>query len=226
MIVIIYFALAIGLLALAYSVGVVLGKGVNQSVTAVLVIQVVLIAALVLTKQGMIRIAPHFMLIPMNAAVWFFCRTTIGTAELVSVIDPLMLLFPIMAIVTILMDHPSVIIYTVVNIVTPVLLVLDREGSGILVRSKVVDIIQDGSLAMIVMGVSCYTFLDMSIKVHGLVVMSGMETERNAAKIRSILQQTSEVATRRCAPGIGRYRHRIRGAEIGASGDFKRNFID
>ncbi|MCU0844640.1 MAG: methyl-accepting chemotaxis protein [Spirochaetes bacterium] len=198
-IVIIYFALAIGLLALAFSVGVVQGKGVNESVTAALAIQVVLLAALVLTKQGMIRIAPHFMLIPMNAAVWFVCHTTIGTAELVSVIDTLMLLFPIMAIVTIITDRPSVIIYTVANIVTLVLLVLDWGRSGILVRSQVVDVIQDGSLAMIVMGVSCYTFLDMSIKAHALVVMSGMEIERNAAKIRSILLQTSEVATRLAA---------------------------
>jgi methyl-accepting chemotaxis protein len=198
-IVIIYFALALGLLALAFSVGVLQGKGVNESVSAVLVIQVVLLAALILTKKGMIRIAPHFMLIPMNAAVWFVCHTTIGTAELVSVIDTLMLLFPIIAIVTIITDRPSVVIYTVANILTLVILVLSWKNAGILVSSQAVDIIQDGALAMIVMGVSCYTFLNMSIKAHALVVMSGRETERNAEKIRIILRQTSEVATRLAA---------------------------
>jgi methyl-accepting chemotaxis protein len=198
-IIIIYFALALGLLALAYSVGVVQGKGVNESVMASLSMQVVLLFALALTRMGLIRVAPHFMLIPMNAAVWFICNMTVRTAEIVASIDTIMLIFPVLAIATIITDRPSVVLYTSANVITLVVLVLSWKEAGILVREQAVDLIQDGVLSLIVMGVSCYTFLNMSIKAHALAISAGQESERNAEKVRSMLRQTTEVATRLAA---------------------------
>ncbi len=198
-IIIIYFALAIGLLALAYSVGVVQGKGVNESVIASFSIQVVLLAALGLARMGMIKIAPHFMLIPMNAAVWFICDISVRTSEIVASIDTIMLVFPVLAIATIITDRPSVVLYTAANVITLVVLVLSWKGAGILGREQAVDLIQDGVLSLIVMGVSCYTFLTMSIRAHALAISAGEESARNAEKVRSILRRTTEVASRLAA---------------------------
>ncbi|HSV95909.1 MAG TPA: methyl-accepting chemotaxis protein [Spirochaetota bacterium] len=198
-IIIIYFALVITLTALAYSIAVIQGRGVDVSVIAIIIVQVILLCALIMTKRGYSNVASHFMLVPMVASVWFVCYASVGTRELIGAIDTIMYVFPIIAIVTIITDRASVVVYTGGNIVIHVLLNVYWMNNGLLTREQAVDLIQDGVLAMLMLGVACYTFLNMSIKAHALVVMSGKETERNAEKIRSILQQTSGVATRLAA---------------------------
>jgi methyl-accepting chemotaxis protein len=194
-IVVMYFTVAVGLLFLIFSMLVLQGKGfTNVSVLAALAVEAIIFCALLLTAAGFNNVAAHFMLVPMTAVVWFVLFETMKTEELLSSVDTIVYAFPLIAITSILTNRASVIVYTLANVALTVMFSLHYRAAGILTGPQSVDYIMDCSIALVVTGVTCYTFLTMGEKSHGLMEKAARESRRYGDGITNILKQTNRVA--------------------------------
>jgi methyl-accepting chemotaxis protein len=195
-----YFLLSIGLLGLAFSIAVVQRKGFSHlTVMAILVIEIVLAVALFLTQRGYNLAASHFMLVPMNSALWFILFANLGKVDPVTLLNTVQYILPLIAIATILTNRFWVVFYTIGNMVLLVAFSVYAQGTGDLTGMQTMDFLSDGLIAFIVIGVACYTFLRINIRAHQMVEESLAESRGKSEHIRSILSSTNETAVRLAA---------------------------
>ena len=195
-----YFFVAIGLMGIVFSVAVLQGKGFgNVSVVGILVLEVILFISLVLTKYGRNVFAAHVMLVPMTAIVWFILFKKTGTEEIVSAVNTIVYIFPLITLAAVMTDRVSISVYTTVNALMVVIFSISKMNAGIFTPDQSTDYLMDSLVSIIVLGISCYVFMNISIKAMALVKSTMEDVKRYGDSIRDLLKQTNEVAVRLAA---------------------------
>jgi len=194
-VVLLSFVLAIGLLGIIYSVAVLQGKGFgNISVVAILVTQVILIFAILVTKAGKVSAAAHFMLVPMFASIWLVLFKKSVGEDVITAINTIVYIFPLIAVATIITNRISVVLYTIVNAILLTVFSIFMRAQEVLTPNQSVDYLLDGMIAVIVLGVSCYVFLQISRNSQKLIEETLQDVRKYGDNIKSILERTNEVA--------------------------------
>ena len=199
-VVLLSFVLAIGLIGIIYSVAILQGKGFgNISVVAILITQVILVFAIFLTKSGKSSIAAHFMLIPMFASIWLVLFKKSVSDDIITAINTIVYIFPLIVVGTIISNRISVILYTIGNAVLLTIFSLYVKTQGVMNYNQSVDYLLDGMIAIVVLGVSCYVFINISKNSQKLIEDTLADVRKQSDNIKSILNRTSEVASKLAA---------------------------
>ncbi len=196
-IVIMYFIIAVALLGVIYGIAVLQGKGFgNVSVIGVELVEVVLFAAFLLTIRGHNNIAAHVMLFPLIMVVWAIYFSTTRTEDLVTAVNTLVYVYPIIGVATIISNKRSVFFYTLLNLGLLVYYCFDAAGRGLFTQVQMVDYLTDGSMSIVVLGAACITFLRNGEKSHAMIETALAESKGKSDHINSILNRTNETAVR------------------------------
>ncbi|MFW5861129.1 MAG: methyl-accepting chemotaxis protein [Spirochaetota bacterium] len=199
-VVLLSFVLAIGLIGIIYSVAILQNKGFgNISVVAIMITQVILVFAIFLTKTGKVSIAAHFMLIPMFASIWLVLFKKSLSDDIITSINTIVYIFPLIVVGTIISNRISVILYTIGNAVLLTIFSLYVKAQGVMDFNQSVDYLLDGMIAIVVLGVSCYVFLNISKNSQKLIEDTLADVRKQGDNIKGILSRTSEVASKLAA---------------------------
>ncbi|MCU0845004.1 MAG: methyl-accepting chemotaxis protein [Spirochaetes bacterium] len=199
-IVIMYFIIALALLGVIYGIAVLQGKGFgNISVIGIGIVEIVLFVAFVLTIRGYNNAAAHVMLMPLTLVVWAILITTTKTENLLTAVNTIVYVYPLLGLATIVSGKRSVVFYTVLNLALLVYYCVDASAGGQFTRVQMVDYLTDGSMSIIVLGVACFTFLRNSGKAHEMVENALAENREKGEHIKSILDQTNNTAVKLAA---------------------------
>lgn len=194
-IVVMYFIVAIALLAVIYAIAVLQGKGFgNVSVIGISIVEIVMFCALVLTVRGYNNIAAHVLILPLTVVVWAILFVKTPVEDLLTAMNTIVYVFPLMAIATLITGRRSIFFYTVFNIGLLVYYCVDMAGRGRITQTQMVDYLTDGVISIMVMGVACFTLLRNSGRAHRMVEGSLNESREKSERIKSILRSTNETA--------------------------------
>ena len=195
--IIVYFSFAMMVLICVLSVLVTMqNKGFNSSVFVIMSINAFLLAGIFLVKKGYENVAAHFMLIPMNLAVWYSCYSTVGHDDIVISIDTIMYIFFVIIIVAVVAEKKFVISYGGANGLILIGLCLYWQSKGILDQKQSVDLIIDGLFSLLGTCIGCWIFFNMNARAAALVRKASAESESKAESIHNILEQTNLVAAK------------------------------
>lgn len=192
--VVLVFIVIITLFLVIYGIAVLQGRGIIGSVIGIFIIQCILVISLIVTMMGYNKIAAHLIVFPLSTIVWAILLVATFTQDLVTAVNSVKYIYPIMAIATLITGKKSIVFYTVYNMIMVTAYSLIVYGEGFLNRLQTSDYIVDGTLSLFVMGVACYSFLSMSDKSHEMVVLSRQESENDRDQIKKVLEKTNQTA--------------------------------
>jgi methyl-accepting chemotaxis protein len=154
----------------------------------------VLLFALVLTRMGHNEFAAHVMVAPVLSVVWLSMFTMAGNTEIIRVIDAIVFVFPLIGLVSLLMNRISVMIYALINCVMLVVFVVQGLHAGIMTRPSGMSYLIDCTFALVLLSVICVTILRNTSESTRSIENALTESNRNRASIRKILERTNGVA--------------------------------
>ncbi len=172
-----------------------LGRGITHpSVISILCVQGMLILAFIIHRMGYRKTATHLILIICVSAVWFiFFR---GTQDLVSRMNTIDYIFPIIIFSSIMTEARWMLVYTAANLVLVVILGVSSQSSGVLNPAQAADFIVDSMVTLLASAAGCYFFLSLARGAYGQMENSLNENRAFSASIEKILGQTDEIARR------------------------------
>jgi methyl-accepting chemotaxis protein len=178
-----------------YATAVLQQKGfLSPAVLALFAMEAVILLALVLTRMGHNTIAAHIFSVVGIAGVWYTLFSTTGMDNMVVVIDTIMFVFPILAVIAVTLNRISVAVYSALNLAMLYVYTFISRSNGYLDDGMVSDILADGTISIVLVGISLFSFLSISGRAHELVDESRKESEKNTEHIQSILDKTRSVA--------------------------------
>ncbi len=183
------------LLTSVYVTAVVQGKGFfSPAVLSLYLVETVIIVTIVITRMGYNYIAAHIMAAILTIAVWMTIFQTIGVDEIVVTIDTLVFIFPILAVVAVILDKRSIVIYSILQTAILVSFAMYSNANGYLNMDQIPDLLSDTIISIVIVGIACYAFLNISGRAHDMVDQSRKESVETTVHIRSILNKTTNVA--------------------------------
>jgi methyl-accepting chemotaxis protein len=182
--------------ALAIAVGILQGKGFNDAVGLVIVLQAVMIVTSALVKLGYLDLATHCMLVPATMGVWFILFKTTATQDLVSSTISIVYIFAILALATSVTNRISVSIYTMINIIATVIFFQYFKSTGIFTPQQAIESMTDVLIATILTSGISLQILSVNMKSHLRIHQALGESRRQAEDIQNILEQTNGVSVK------------------------------
>jgi len=172
-----------------------LGRDIaHPSVMGILCVHAVLFVSLAVIRRGYKVAATHMILVICTAAVWFiFFR---GTQDIVSRMNTIDYIFPIIIITAILTDTRWVMAYTAVNLALVIILGVTLQSAGTLNDSQATDFIADSLVSLLASASCCYFFLSIARGAYLRVEKSLDENRTFSSSIENILGQTVDIARR------------------------------
>ncbi len=196
-IVVFYFSIAVLLLIVMLALLIVQKKDMTYpGILGILVVEGVIFIAFFINIMGKNRIAAHINIVAINAVVWAVLFLKTGKNDLVTTIDTVAYIFPLIVAATIITDRISVVVYSVINIIMTVVYSITTYNSGVFSRIQMIDFIADTSVSLLLTGIACFTFLNMSIKYYNMVKESYNESRRHSGKLDSILVKTNDISVK------------------------------
>lgn len=190
---ILYFILAIGLVALGVSMFI-LHRAYHPTHLGVIMCEIVLLAALYLNYKGNVIAAGYFMLFPLNIVLWYIIWIIMGVDDTVTVTDSIFYVFPLIATATLVSNRTSVIVFTVFNVFAHAVYSIYFHKTGVLSQKQYLDLLQDGVIAISAFGGICFAFVTMNMRSLAKVRESVNEVHESKSRIEDILQQTYIIA--------------------------------
>ncbi len=166
----------------------------HPSVLGVLAVELVLLLALAVTRRGYKDIATHMILVISISAVWFVFFS--GTQDIVSKMNTIDYIFPIIIITAILTGARWILAYSLVNIVMVYILGFSLEASGQLNALQMKDFMADSTVTLMITCAGCYAFINIARGAYLHVESALMENRNFCSNIEQILEKTGEIAGR------------------------------
>ncbi len=194
-IVIIYFAMALLLLADALSLILMQNKPITDiNVIGISAVEVILFLGLLLTRWGYNNFASHVMLVPITAVLWMVLFSTLSRENMTGSLESIVYAFPIMGIATLITNRISIVFYTLANTMLAAAFSVYARALGVLNPGQSMEYAVDCSVTLIMLGVLCYSVLNNGDKVLLSIKETLRESNRHRENISSILKSTSSVA--------------------------------
>ncbi len=133
-------------------------------VLGILVVQGVIFIALMINISGRNEIAAHIMIVTISTVIWAILFLKTGKSDLVTTVDTISYIFPLIVVSTIVTNRVSIAIYTAVNIAMTVFYSINTYNGGFFSRMQMFDFIADTSVSLLLTGLGCFSFLNLSIK--------------------------------------------------------------
>ena len=157
-------------------------------------LELILLLALALTRMGHNEVAAHVMVAPILSVVWLSMFSMAGNTEIIRVIDAIVFVFPLIGLVSLLMNRISVMIYGVLNCGMLAVFVVGALRTGIMPRPSAMSYLIDCTFALVLLSVICVTILRNTSESTRSIESALAESNRNRASISKILERTSGVA--------------------------------
>lgn len=157
-------------------------------------LEFIIIAGLVIAKKGHVGVAAHVLLLPMAAVVWVNLFMSLGKIEVIRVLNGIGLVFPVIGLVSLLMNRLAVLFYTLCNCV------LLGVYCNVLIQGRFVSkpeafsYFVDFVLGMIMLGVICSRILGNSSRANKSITDALEESNMKGESIRKLLDQTNSAA--------------------------------
>jgi methyl-accepting chemotaxis protein/hydrogenase/urease accessory protein HupE len=194
---VIYFAMALLLLADAFFLVLIQHKPVTDAtVLGMLSVEAVLFVGLLLTRRGYVNVASHVMLVPMSIVVWMVIFTTLSTDNITGSVESVVYVFPILGIATLITDRFSIIAYTLANAALSVLFGMYAHGEGLLSTSQSLEYSVDCVVSLVMLGVACYAVLHNGEKALVTVKEALAESNHRRNYIADLLENIDAVSLR------------------------------
>ncbi len=166
------------------------------SVMGIFVMEIFFSLSLWLTRRGHNTAAAHVMLLPLTAYLWLLMFKTSGDMELLSVMDTVVFLFPLLGMATIITNRISVILYTLADAAALVAFVWYSHSIGVLSGKQAPEYLVDNMAALLMLGIICFSFIKNSNSAHRSVQEALEDSNNSRESIRKILEQTNSVAVK------------------------------
>lgn len=170
------------------------GRGLlNVSVLAIFFVEIVLLVSLALVRSGRYTLASHMTLIVCMAAIWatFFSSSQ---KDMLTKMNTINYLFPIIILTTILTSRRWVIVYIAVNCTLIIVLGQFFYMQGKLESFQMIDFTVDSLITFILSGGCCIAFSYMSDNAQKKIQIALRDNEKQSGSIMSILRETKDVA--------------------------------
>ncbi len=158
-------------------------------------IQVIIVVGMALTRRGLVGIGAHVLLLPLVAVAWVNLFASLGTIEIIRVLNGIGLVFPLIGLVSLLMNRVAVIIYTACNCILLGVYCNRLLGDSFLSQAAAYSYFVDYALGIIMLGVICSRILTNSVKANKTIRSALDESNRRGESIQNILSQTNSAAT-------------------------------
>jgi len=183
------------LLLLLFFLTVIQGRSVGDvTCLGIIGLEIILSFGLLLTKKGYVGIASHVILVPMAAVVWVNLFMSLGRIEVIRVLNGIGLVFPVIGLVSLLMNRISVLIYTLCNCVLLGLYCNVLIQGRFITRPEGLSYFVDFALGIIMLGVICSRILGNSSKANKSIADALEESNLKGESIRKILDQTNSAS--------------------------------
>jgi methyl-accepting chemotaxis protein len=136
------------------------------------------------------------MVITINTVIWVVLFLKTGENDLITTVDTVSYIFPLLVATTIIMERTSIVVYTLGNIIMTVVYSVLAYNSGIFLKIQMVDFISDTSVSLFLTGVCSFTFLNLSIKYYSMVKESYDESKHHSNKVNTILEKTKSISVK------------------------------
>jgi methyl-accepting chemotaxis protein len=166
----------------------------NASVFGIFIVQIVLVISLLFLKKGHYHIAVHMTLGSILMAVWASFFSASAQKDMLTKMNTLDYVFPIIILVTIVSNKRGIIIYSVINSLLIIALGQYFFYQGRLESYQMVDFIVDGMITYLMSAACCFALLYMNDNAHEKIHLALKENENYSSSIKEILTQTGDVA--------------------------------
>ena len=166
----------------------------NASVFGIFIVQIVLVISLLFLRKGHYHIAAHMTLGAILMAVWASFFSAGAQKDMLTKMNTLDYVFPIIILVTIVSNKRGIIIYAVINSLLIIALGQYFFYLGKLESYQMVDFIVDGMITYLMSAACCFALLYMNDNAHVKINLALKENEQYSGSIKEILTQTSDVA--------------------------------
>ena len=156
---------------------------------------VIILLGVILTRKGHVRLASHIILIPMATLVWLSLFASPRRLEIVRVLNGIAALFPVIGIVSLLMDRLAVLVYTLLNCVLLGIYSYILLSNGFLSRAASVSFFVDYSLGIIMLGVICSRIQANRSRADRVLRKALEESNTKGEMISGMLSRTESVAS-------------------------------
>jgi methyl-accepting chemotaxis protein len=169
-------------------------SALSSIVLGIIIMELFLVIAIVLTKRGHNGIAAHVMLIPLASFVWFLMFSLAGKQDILTLADTITYHFAIIGMAILIANRMSVVFYSIASIAGLVVFSVFMKSLGLMNTTQFGDYIADNMVAMVMLGSIGFMIIRNSNNAHRSIQEALDESNRHRASINSILMQTSEVA--------------------------------
>ncbi len=185
------------LILLAVNFAIVLGRGfLHVSVISVFTSMIIILVSLYVTRIGLSGIAVHILIVVIGLAVWSTFFSVGSDEDIITKLNTISYVYPLIIIATILTNKRWVFFYTGINIVLIIAVGLTFKNRELILQPQMIDFIVDGIVTVTIAGAGCYTFLNMAARSHDIVVSSLDENREYSSYIKSILEKTGDESER------------------------------
>lgn len=187
------FFIIIGLGGVVFGIAILQGKGfMTGSVIGIFIIEIILLISMLLVRKGVNNLAAQVLLLPITIVVWGILFSATYSQEIIVSINTIVYFYPILVMTTIIAGKRSILFYSTLNIVILFIYSYTTNMNGIFTQAQFVDYFTDGASSMLIVGVACYSYIQMSENAYHMIIKSLKENSENAAYIESILSKTNK----------------------------------
>ena len=161
---------------------------------AIVGMAMIVLLGLYCTRKGHAGFASHIVLVTMSVAAWIGLFSSLGKIEIIRVLNGIFTLFPIIGLVSLLMNRSAVLVYTIAHCALLGIFCYAVFKTGFLSKSEASSYFVDYVLGMIMLGVICGRILANSAGARKEIGDALAESNRRGESIRNILEQTSSAA--------------------------------
>jgi hypothetical protein len=169
-------------------------SGAGKTVLGIVVMEVFLVSAIVLTRRGFNGIAAHVMLVPLSVFVWILMFGLAGVQDVFSVVDTIVYHFVIIGMAILIANRTSVVLYTLVNMTGLVIFTWYMKKLGMINTSQFGDYLADNTVGLVMLGYIGFMIIRNSNNAHQSIQQALEESNLHRTSINSILTRTSEMA--------------------------------
>ncbi|MBN1533344.1 MAG: hypothetical protein JXA20_11820 [Spirochaetes bacterium] len=188
-------AIALLLLLLWLFLVVVQGRRITDITNLGIVgLEITVFLALVLTRRGKIAIASNVLLMPMAMVVWVNLYVSLGTIPVIRVINGIGLVFPVIGLVSLLMNRATVMVYTTFHMILLTLYCYIMVRGGHVTRPEAYSYLVDFGLGIIMLSVISSRILSNSNRASRSIADALEESNTKGESIRMILDRTNSAA--------------------------------
>lgn len=188
-------AIAVLLLLLWLFLVVVQGRKITDITNlAIVVLQIIIVLSLALTKMGKVVAASHLLLVPMALVVWVNLFVSLGKIPVIRVINGIGLVFPVIGLVSLLMNRASVMVYTLFHMLLLALYCYLMDRGEFLTRPEAYSYFVDFGLGIIMLSIISSRILGNSNRANRSIATALEEATRRGESIRTLLDRTNSAA--------------------------------